>query len=74
MSVAKIVEISSESEVSFEDAIESGIRRADMSLNHVRGAWIKDQKLRIEGGKIVAYRVILRISFVLQQDAAPVKA
>lgn len=74
MSIAKIIEISSESEVSFEDAIESGIRRAEKSLNHVRGAWIKAQKLRIEGGKIVAYRVILRISFVLQQDAAPVKA
>jgi len=66
MSVAKVVEISAESSKSFEDAIEQGIRRATDSLDNVRGAWVKEQKVRVEKGSIVAYRVILAVTFVLK--------
>ncbi len=65
MSVAKIVEISSESKQSFEDAIQQGIRRATDSLENVRGAWVKEQKVRVEKGNIVSYRVHLAVTFVL---------
>jgi len=66
MSVAKVVEISAESSKSFEDAIEQGIHRATDSLDNVRGAWVKEQKVRVEKGRIVAYRVILAVTFVLK--------
>jgi len=66
MSVAKVVEISAESSKSFEDAIEQGIYRATDSLDNVRGAWVKEQKVRVEKGRIVAYRVILAVTFVLK--------
>ena len=65
MSVAKIVEISAESNNSFEEAIEKGVQRATDSLENVRGAWVKEQKVRVENGKIVAYRVHLAVTFVL---------
>lgn len=66
MSVAKVVEISSESKKSFEDAIQQGIERATETLANVRGAWVKEQKVRIEKGKIVSYRVNLSVTFILK--------
>lgn len=65
MSVAKIIEISSESPTSFEDAIKSGIARAEESLKNVRGAWIAEQKVIVDKGRITSYRVVMRVSFVL---------
>ncbi len=65
MSVAKVIELSSTSSVSFEDAIQKGIEKAEESLRGVRGAWISEQKVDVEDGKIVDYRVIMRVSFVL---------
>lgn len=65
MTIAKIIEISSDSDISFQDAIESGISRAERTVKNVKGAWISEQKLSIEAGKITSYRVIMRISFVI---------
>jgi flavin-binding protein dodecin len=65
MSVAKVVEIHSESNKSFDDAIQQGIKRANKTLKNLRGAWIADQKMDIEKGKIVRYRVAMKVTFVL---------
>jgi len=65
MTIAKIIEISSDSSISFQDAIESGIKRAERTVHNVKGAWIAEQKLTIDSGKITNYRVIMRISFVI---------
>jgi flavin-binding protein dodecin len=66
MSIARITEISSTSEKSFEDAIQSAVTRATQTLRNVRGAWVKDQQIKIEAGKIVEYQVNLLITFVLE--------
>jgi flavin-binding protein dodecin len=65
MTVAKIIEISSDSKISFQDAIEAGITRAEKNLKNVKGAWIAEQKLSVDKGNIISYRVIMRVSFVL---------
>jgi dodecin len=65
MAIAKIIEISSDSNASFQDAIEQGIRRAEQTLKNVKGAWIAEQKLCVENGRIASYRVIMRVSFVI---------
>ena len=49
MSVAKIIEISCESPNSFEDAIKSGIARASKTVHNIKGAWVKDQQVVVEG-------------------------
>jgi dodecin len=67
MSVAKIVEISAESSASFEDAIRQGIQRASKTIQNIKSAWVAEQKVDIENGKIVAYRVHLRVTFVLEE-------
>jgi flavin-binding protein dodecin len=65
MSVAKVSEISSASEKSFDDAIAQGIKRANKTLKNITGAWVQDQKLDVEDGKIVRYRVSMKVTFVL---------
>lgn len=65
MSVAKVIEISAESEKSFEDAINQGIARACDTIEHVEGAWVKEQKAVIKDGRIQGYRVDLKVTFVL---------
>ena len=70
MSVARVVEISSTSPKSFEDAINQGIDRANKTLRQVKSAWVKEQEAEIDRGKIVAYKVNLMVTFVL--DGRPV--
>ena len=67
MSVARITEISSTSGKSFEDAIQSGVGRATQTLRNVRSAWVKEQQIRIDNGKIVEYQVNLMITFILDE-------
>jgi flavin-binding protein dodecin len=66
MSVAKITEIQSSSKKDFEDAIKAGIARADKTLRNLTGAWVKSQQVVIEKGKITEYRVLLKVTFILQ--------
>lgn len=66
MSVASISEISATSDKSFEDAIQQGISRASKTLRHIRSAWVKEQEVQVENGKISAYKVILKVTFVLE--------
>lgn len=65
MSVAKNIEITSTSTVSFEDAIKSGIKRASSTINNIRGAWIKEQKVDIADGEVTRYTVMMILTFVL---------
>ncbi|RYG26468.1 dodecin domain-containing protein [bacterium] len=69
MSVARITEISSTSEKSFEDAIQQGVARATKTLRNVTSAWIKEQEVQIENNRISAYKVNLLITFVLDDSA-----
>ena len=66
MAVAKIVEVSATSSESFEDAIQQGITKAAETVRHIKGAWVSEQKVKVEDGKIVEYRVDLRVSFVVE--------
>ncbi len=73
MSVARVTEITSQSTRSFEDAIKQGIRRANETLRNVTGAWVKEQQISVEAGKITGYRVNMLITFILD-DAPPRRA
>lgn len=64
-SVAKVTEISVTSTKSFEDAITNGLARANKTLRHIEGAWVKEQKVTVNEGKITGYKVNLLVTFVL---------
>lgn len=66
MSLVKITEITAESDKSFEHAIESGIARFSSTIDNVEGAWVKEQKVVVKNGKVVKYRVTLKVSFIVK--------
>ena len=65
MSVAKVSEISSTSVTSFEDAINQGLARANKTIRNIKSAWIKEQQVRLDTGKIVEYQVNMMVTFVI---------
>ena len=65
MSVAKVSEISATSAKSFEDAIQQGLSRASKTLRNIRSAWVKEQHVRCENGRIVDYQVNMMVTFIL---------
>ena len=65
MSVAKVSEISATSPKSFEDAVQQGLARAAKTLRGIQAAWIKEQRIRCDNGRIVEYQVNMMVTFVL---------
>ncbi len=65
MSVAKVIELSSSSSTSFDDAIRKGIAKASETVQGIQGAWIKEQKVVINDGAITSYRVHMQVTFVI---------
>ena len=65
MTVAKVSEITATSTKGFEDAIAKGIKRANQTLKNVTGAWIADQEVVVEEGKITSYKIRMKVTFVL---------
>ncbi|MDH3337644.1 MAG: dodecin family protein [Gammaproteobacteria bacterium] len=65
MSIARTTEISASSEKSFEDAVRKGIKRFSKTINHVEGAWVKEQKIVVKNGEVSEYRVTMKVTFLL---------
>ena len=67
MSVAKVIEVSSESKVGIEDAVQAGLNKIALSAQGIRGAWVSDIKVRTSPtGQIAHWRVCMRVSFVVE--------
>lgn len=66
MTVARVTEITSESGKDFETAIDNAIEKANETLENIEGAWVKDMKVSVKGGKVDKYRVTLKVTFVLR--------
>ena len=65
MSIAKVTEIISTSNKSFDDAIDDGVKRANKTLRNITSVWVGDQNMKIKDGKVAEYRVRLKVTFVL---------
>jgi flavin-binding protein dodecin len=66
MSIARVTEISATSTESFDDAVKQGIERAAKTLRGITGAWVKDQNVMIENGRVAEFRVNLSVTFLLE--------
>jgi flavin-binding protein dodecin len=66
MTVARVTEIISASDKSFDDAVKEGIARASQTIENIKEAWVASQRVVVENGRIVEYRVTLNVTFVLR--------
>lgn len=67
MSVAKVIEISSSSPDSFEDAVRQGVARASKTVKNITAAWVQDQQVSVANGQVTEYRVMMKVTFVLEE-------
>lgn len=65
MSVAKVIEITARSSDSFEDAIKKGVAKASKTVTNIKSVWVKEMHAEVDGGKVTAYRVDMKLTFVL---------
>jgi len=65
MAVAKVIEITSASNKSFEDAIQTGIARASKTVQGIESVWIQEQKVTVKNNKIDEFRVNMKVTFIL---------
>lgn len=66
MSIAKTIEVTASSKKGFDDALKQGIAKASESLENITGAWVMDQEVKVNKGKIAEYTVRMRLTFVLK--------
>jgi flavin-binding protein dodecin len=64
--VARVTKITAASNKSFQDAVESGLKRAAKTLRGITGLEVVEQKAKVEGGKIAEYRATIEITFILE--------
>jgi flavin-binding protein dodecin len=64
--VARVTEIVAGSPKSFDDAVLVGFKRASKTLRGITGLRVKEQRCRVEDGKIVEFRVTLEVIFILE--------
>jgi flavin-binding protein dodecin len=63
--VGKVTEITSTSTKGFEDAIAQGLARAHKTIRNIKSAWVKEQTVRVDNGKVAEYQVNMLVTFVL---------
>lgn len=66
MAIAKVIELTSASSESFEDAVRKGIERATKTVENIQGAWVQEQQVKVDGNRITEWRVNMKITFVLK--------
>ncbi|MFP4194362.1 MAG: dodecin family protein [Desulfobacterales bacterium] len=62
-SVYKFIELVGTSKTSWEDAVAKAVETASKSLRDTRVAEVKDLDVKIEGGKVVLFRAVVKLSF-----------
>lgn len=65
MSVAKIIELTSTSTESFEDACRQGIEKAGETVRNIQGAWVDGQEVITENGAVKEFHVHLKLTFLV---------
>ena len=68
MSIYKVIEIVGTSENSWEEAAKNAVEQASQSLEDLRVAEVVSEDMKIENGKVVAYRTKVRVSFKFKED------
>ena len=67
MSMVKVIELSSESPESWEDATRQAVERASRTIRNIRAVWVKEFEAVVDENSLTQFRVTLKISFKLDE-------
>ncbi|TDE05285.1 dodecin family protein [Flavobacterium sandaracinum] len=66
MSILKVIEVLSNSEISWEDATRKGVAKAAKSVKHIRSVYVQEQSAVVNNGAVTEFRVNLKLTFELE--------
>lgn len=66
MSILKVIEVLSNSEISWEDATRKGVAKAAKSVKHIRSVYVQEQSAVVNNGTVTEFRVNLKLTFELE--------
>ncbi|MEA3373131.1 MAG: dodecin family protein [Campylobacterota bacterium] len=67
MSIVKVIEVIAESEKSWDDAAKNAINEASKSIKNIKSIYVENMEAKVDGNKIIKYRINAKISFVLKK-------
>lgn len=65
MSVAKVIELTASSKKSSDDAVRKLVKRASKTIDNIQGVWVKDIKADVRKGQIIRWRVLCKVTFLI---------
>jgi len=68
MTVVKIIELIGTSPNGWEDATKNALAQAAKTLKNIKSVYIKSCKAKVENNKIVEYRAVVKIAFVIAES------
>ncbi len=66
---AKVIELIGNSQESFEDAVKNALEDASKTVRHISGADVVRTSVKCEEGRVIEYRVDLRVAFGIENEA-----
>lgn len=66
MAVARVTEIRASSPDGFQEAVLEGVRRAAKTLRGITGLEVLGKRVKVDQGRIIEYRVDMKIIFILE--------
>jgi flavin-binding protein dodecin len=67
--VAKVIELIGSSPNGWDDAAANAVKEAAKTVNNIKGVYLKQCTAKVEGDRIVEYRSIVKISFVVERES-----
>lgn len=63
MAILKVIEVLANSNKGWEDAAKNAVAQASKSVKNIRSVYINEQSATVDDGKLVDYRVNVKITF-----------
>jgi len=66
MTVVKIIEVIGTSPNDWEDAVKNALAEAAKTVKNIKSVYVKSCKAKVENNKIVEYKAVVKIAFVVE--------
>lgn len=66
-SIVKVIEVISQSEKGFDDAVRNAVKEASKTVKNVKSVWLDNFSCTVDGDKITEFRVNAKISFLVEE-------
>ena len=68
ITVVKIVELIGSSPNSWEEAAGNAVKEAAKTVRNIKGVHVKRCTAKVENNKIVEYRTVVKIAFIVERE------